>query len=73
MDQAVKNFPPKNFPVPDDIVFRPIDPATGLLAPEDTTEPVIEAFAPGTAPTRYALEEKKPRAGDFFRMDLEDR
>ncbi|MEJ2699331.1 MAG: PBP1A family penicillin-binding protein [Desulfuromonadales bacterium] len=73
MKDAVKNMPARNFPVPDDIVFRPIDPASGLLAPEDSPGVKIEAFAPGTAPTRYALDEKKPKARDFFKLDMEDR
>ncbi len=72
MKEAVKGLPPKEFPVPDDIQFRPVDPATGLLAMEDTPDVTIEAFAPGTAPTRYAIDEKKPKARDFFRLDLED-
>jgi len=73
MEKAVADLPPREFPVPDTIEFRPIDPETGLLAPEDSSDLVIEAFAPGTAPTRYALEEKKPRARDFFKLDMLDR
>lgn len=72
MEKAVKDLPSENFPVPDDIQFWPVDSATGLLAPEDSPDATIEVFAPGTAPTRYALEEKRPKARDFFRMDLED-
>ncbi len=72
MKEAVADLPVEEFPVPDAIEFRPIDPGTGLLAPEDSPEVVIEAFAPGTAPVRYALEEKTPQARDFFRLDLEE-
>jgi len=72
MQEAVKELEPVDFPVPDAIEFRPIDPETGLLAPEDSSKAYIEAFAPGTAPTRYALDEKHPQARDFFRLDLED-
>ena len=72
MKQAVKGMKPRNFTVPDDIVFRPIDPKTGLLTTEDDPNAHIEVFAPGTAPTRYALDEQKPKANDFFKMDLED-
>jgi penicillin-binding protein 1A len=32
----------------------------------------VEAFAPGTAPTRYALEAQQPQAIDFFQMDMEE-
>ncbi|WP_432823718.1 penicillin-binding protein 1A, partial [Trichloromonas sp.] len=72
MKEAVKQFEPREFAVPDDIEFRPIDPASGLLAPEDSPEVTIEAFAPGTAPTRYAIDENQPSARDFFRIDLND-
>jgi len=72
MKQAVKGMKPRNFTVPDDMVFRPIDPKTGLLTTEDDPKAHIEVFAPGTAPTRYALDEQKPKANDFFKMDLED-
>ncbi len=71
MREAVSTMPPIDFPVPDSIEFRPIDPPTGLLAPEDSPEAYIEVFAPGTAPVRYALDEKKPRAADFCRIDME--
>ena len=72
MKVALKDLPRQNFPVPDGIEFRPIDPDTGLLAPEDGSEVFIEAFASGTAPTHYALEDKRPNAQDFFKLDLED-
>ncbi|MGE4542662.1 MAG: penicillin-binding protein 1A [Pedobacter sp.] len=72
MQKTLQNQPNEEFPVPDDIEFRPIDPATGLLVPEDSPNVTIEAFAPGTAPTRYALENKEPRAVDFFEMDMEE-
>ncbi|MBW2450747.1 MAG: penicillin-binding protein, partial [Deltaproteobacteria bacterium] len=72
MERAVADLPIEHFPVPDRIEFRPIDPETGLLAPEDSQSVVIEAFAPGTVPMRYAIEEKAPQAKDFFRLDLEE-
>ncbi len=72
MKDAVKDIPAREFAVPDSIIFRPIDPETGLLAPEDSSKMHIEAFAPGTAPTRYSMDERRPRAEDFFKIDLED-
>ena len=69
MKQAVTDMPVENFPIPDNMEFHPVDPKTGLLEPEDSPTSVIEMFAPGTAPTRYALDEKKPQARDFFRLD----
>lgn len=71
MQEAVKELEPMAFAVPDSIEFHTIDPLSGLLAPEDSAEAYIEAFAPGTAPSRYAIDEK-PQARDFFRLDLND-
>jgi len=72
MKKATRNFRVRQFNVPDSIEFRSIDPKTGLLVPEDTPDAIIEAFAPGTAPTRYALDEDRPKARDFFKLDLEE-
>ena len=72
MKEAVKQFEPRDFTVPDDIEFRPIDPLTGLLASEDSAEALIEVFAPGSVPTRYAIDEQRPTAKDFFKIDLND-
>ncbi len=72
MQQAIADMPVEQFPVPDSIEFRPIDPQTGLLAPEDSPDIIIEAFAPNTAPVRYAIEEKTPQAKDFFRLDMDE-
>ncbi len=72
MKEAIQNIEPTDFPIPDQMEFYPVDGQTGLLAPEDSRDAHIEVFAPGTAPTRYALDEKKPKARDFFRLDLED-
>ncbi len=72
MKEAVKNIPIRNFAVPDNIEFRPIDPLTGLLAPEAAQLQNIEVFSPGTAPNRYALEKQKLHARDFFKIDLEN-
>ncbi len=72
MKEAVKQFEPRDFTVPDDIEFHSIDPQTGLLAPEDSSEVYIEAFAPGTAPTRYAIDANQPTATDFFKIDMDE-
>ena len=72
MQAATSDLPVEHFPVPDSIEFRPIDAQTGLLAPEDSPDVLIEAFAANTAPVRYALEEKTPQAQDFFRLDLNE-
>ena len=72
MKEAVKQFPVENFAVPDSIEFYPIDTQTGLLLAEDHEQAYFEAFAPGTAPTRYTRDLKQSKARDFFRLDEEE-
>jgi penicillin-binding protein 1A len=72
MKEAVKAWPPSDFPVPDTIEFSAIDPRTGLLASDGQPGAMVEAFVPGTAPTRYAVDENRPRAQDFFRIDMDE-
>jgi len=72
MTEAVKQYSVQEFTVPDSIEFHPIDTKTGLLLEGDSEQAYFEAFAPGTAPVRYALDEQQPKASDFFRLDLEE-
>ncbi|MFO7766219.1 MAG: PBP1A family penicillin-binding protein [Pelovirga sp.] len=69
MQEAIKQYPVEQFPVPDTIEFHPIDPKTGLLLAEDSKEAYYEAFAPGTAPTRMSTDPQL-KGRDFFRLDL---
>ncbi len=71
MQEASTNLEPINFPVPETMEFRAIDRETGLLAAEDNPDAYVEVYAPGTAPTHYASEQKL-QARDFFRLDLEN-
>ncbi len=71
MRAAVDDLEPLNFSIPETIEFHAIEPTTGLLAAEDSPTAYIEAYAPGTAPTLHASDQK-PQASDFFRLDLED-
>jgi len=70
MLKALENVPVAHFPVPDTIEFRPIDPKTGLLVTEDTEGALIEVFAQGSAPTKFALDEERLEARDFFKLDF---
>ena len=70
MEEAEKQYPVKNFRVPDTIEFHPINKKDGLLLPEDSEDAYFEVFAPGTAPTQFSGE-KKLKARDFFRLDME--
>jgi penicillin-binding protein 1A len=69
MRQAVKDMPATSFIIPDSMEFHPVDQKTGLLEPEDNSTAYVEMFVPGTAPSRYALDETKFKARDFFRLD----
>nr|WP_245252532.1 PBP1A family penicillin-binding protein [Paenibacillus sediminis] len=52
-EQALKNVPPKIFPIPDGVVSVYIDPTTGKLATEDCPNKRLEVFIEGTQPTEY--------------------
>ena len=56
MQKAHEGIEPENFTVPDSIIFKQIDPATGLLSSADCKESIREAFLPGTEPRRYCEE-----------------
>ncbi len=71
MQEAIKQYPTKNFRIPDSIEFYPIDTKNGLLLAEDSDKALYEVFAPGTAPTRFSQDEQL-KAQDFFQLDMED-
>jgi len=52
MDEALKNEPATPFRVPENIVLVRVDPDTGLVAPPGNRGFILEAFKPGTAPSR---------------------
>lgn len=69
MRTALGKISPMVFPIPEDIVFVKIDPANGLLAPNNLTDFEVEIFKKGTEPTsvstltgprpaRYLLEDE---------------
>ncbi|MDX2478816.1 MAG: PBP1A family penicillin-binding protein [Desulfuromusa sp.] len=72
MKAAVKQYPVKNFHIPDSIEFHPIDKKNGLLLAENGERAYFEVFAPGTAPTRMSGD-KQLKARDFFRLDMEEK
>jgi penicillin-binding protein 1A len=56
MQQAVADRPVLDFPVPEDVTYAQIDPASGLRAvPGGAAE--LEVFVRGTEPTRFAQAE----------------
>jgi penicillin-binding protein 1A len=72
MQEALKDKPVKNFPVPSDIEFIKIDPATGLLARSGTVNAKFEIFKKGTVPAEYTTTSIEDKSDDFFITDLEE-
>lgn len=56
MRQALQGAEPADFAVPEDILFRTIDPHSGLLSTDRCGTSLREAFLPGTEPRRYCDE-----------------
>ena len=67
MARALANKPAEDFTPPDDIVFRKIDPETGLLARDGAPDAITDVFRRGTEPTQYADTVQK-RTG-FYDVD----
>lgn len=61
MKRAVKNTEPEDFIAPEGIIFRQIDPKTGLLSTDSCKSSIREAFLPGTEPKRYCEEATPPQ------------
>ena len=71
MEEVLKDKPVDDFVVPQGIVFKKIDPETGLLAASDDEKAIFECFKEGTAPTVYADRPVTDQSTDFFKMDLD--
>lgn len=56
MKEALKGQEPIDFSAPGSIIFRTIDPRTGLLSTERCRSSLREAFLPGTEPRTYCEE-----------------
>jgi penicillin-binding protein 1A len=56
MKKAMKDAEPEDFTVPDGIIFKQVDPRTGLLSTENCAQSIREAFLPGTEPRKYCEE-----------------
>ncbi len=58
---------PEDFPVPEGIIFKQVEPKTGLLCTDSCKSSIREAFLPGTEPRKYCEEraaddeEQQPR------------
>ncbi len=67
MQEALKQLPTMPFEIPDDILFVRIDPATGLLPPEDGSQGTVEIFSRGTEPKETAPQRLDP--SEFYKLD----
>ncbi|MEK6743711.1 MAG: PBP1A family penicillin-binding protein [Nitrospirota bacterium] len=56
MKQAHQNQEPTDFSIPNGILFKNVDPRTGLLSTEHCKLSLREAFLPGTEPRRFCEE-----------------
>ncbi|OGW50133.1 MAG: hypothetical protein A2078_02160 [Nitrospirae bacterium GWC2_57_9] len=66
MAKALAGKPADDFLPTDDLVFVKIDPESGLLAPEDAADGVMDVFRRGTEPTQFA---DKTTHGRFYDLD----
>ncbi len=69
MARALAGTAAEEFPVPDDIVFTKIDPASGLLARDGDADAYLDAFRKGTEPTKYASPQDQMKADQFYMLD----
>ena len=60
MKRALQGRETLDFAVPGGIIFRNIDPRTGLLSSERCQSSVREAFVPGTEPKKYCDDSTAP-------------
>jgi penicillin-binding protein 1A len=56
MKKALADRAPEDFIAPEGVVFKQIDPRTGLLSTETCKQSVRAAFLPGTEPRQYCNE-----------------
>ncbi len=60
MEKSLDKREKEDFTVPNGIIFKQIDPRTGLLSTEHCTQSYREAFMPGTEPRRFCEERVTP-------------
>ena len=56
MKKALTGHDPEEFIVPEGIIFKQVEPVSGLLCADNCKYPVREAFLPGTEPRKYCEE-----------------
>ena len=73
MKQAVKTFKKQDFIIPTGVVYKKIDPKTGLLAHKNQTGFIEEPFITGTEPKefKHTLEEAPQTDEEFLKEDFQ--
>lgn len=73
MVEAIKNYPPVDFPVPAGVVHTYVDKRTGRLTGPRSPHAIQEVFVEGTVPTEKSsnpsLESTPADAGEFLKED----
>jgi penicillin-binding protein 1A len=67
MREVLKQLPPMNFPIPDNVVFARVNPKTGLMAQDEDRDAQVEIFIKGNEPP--LSPPSRPSVIDFYRMD----
>jgi penicillin-binding protein 1A len=67
MQAALPLVPPAPFEIPEDIRYARVDPRSGLLAPEQSEQGIVEVFNKGAEPTESAPEVVD--TAEFYRLD----
>lgn len=67
MERYFVGKPVRNFTVPEDLVFRLVDPKTGKLA-HSREGAVYEVFIAGTEPTEYSVRSERQNIDEMYRL-----
>ena len=67
MKKAHAERTPEDFAVPSGVIFKQVDPKTGLLSTEQCRLSIREAFLPGTEPRTYCDETMRSSEGPGIR------
>jgi penicillin-binding protein 1A len=70
MEDAVKGMPVETFPIPEGVVFEPIDPETGDIATDEEMGATMECFKAESLPTAGGGYGRPSEGSRFWKEDL---
>ncbi len=70
MEDAVKNMPIETFPIPEGVVFEPIDPETGDVIPDTELGTQLECFKEDSLPSSEGTYGRPTEGSRFWKEDL---